>query len=173
MACSSDRNGHDIVLLSMASIFWGTLDVLSLVPGAHLPVKASRFHPQIPGLSAHPSRRSAQNGLLPSLSAARYSFPTAPVPRPSGHRIPRPFGQPAPALRHGTAFSLTFRSTRSGTSARNGILPNLTVRPFRHFGTERCPDRVFGTARTELLPPILTKAAAACFACRIAVSGRS
>jgi len=126
MACSSDCIGHDIVLLSMPSIFRGTLEVLSLVPSAHLPVKASRFHPQIPGLSAHPSQRSARDGVLPSLSADQYSFPTAPVSRPSSDRIPRPFGQPAPALRHGTAFSLTFRSTRSYTSARNDVLPVLS-----------------------------------------------
>jgi len=68
MACSSDGIGHDIVLLSMPSIFRGTLDILSLVPGAHLLVKASRFHPQIPGLLAHPSRCSARDGVLSDLS---------------------------------------------------------------------------------------------------------
>jgi len=116
----------------MPSIFRGTLDVLSLVPGAHLPLIAFRFLPQIPGLSAHRSWHSAWNGVLPSHSAVRHSFPTAPVPRPSG--------EPTLALRHGTvfcltfrstrsgarhrtAFSLTFRSTSSGTSSRNGILP--------------------------------------------------
>jgi len=52
----------------MPSVFRGTLDILSLAPGAYLPVKASRFHPQIPGLSAHPSQRSAQDGVLPDLS---------------------------------------------------------------------------------------------------------
>jgi len=82
MACSSDRIGHDIVLLSMPPIFRGTLDVLSLVPGTHLPVKASRFHPQFPAfrlirpgarhrtassLTFQPTRSGApaQNGILP------------------------------------------------------------------------------------------------------------
>jgi len=126
MACSSDRISHDIVLLSMPSIFQGTLNILSLVPSAHLPVKTSRFHPQISSLSAHPSRRLARDGILPNLLADRYSFPTALVPRPSSDRIPRPFGQPAPALRHGTAFSLTFWSTHSGASAQNDVLPVLS-----------------------------------------------
>jgi len=90
-------------------------------------------------------------------------FHTAPVPKPPGHRLPRPF-----------------RPTRPGTSAQDGILTDLSVNLFLHFGTERRPSQAFqvfggaaGTTRTEPLPPILTKAAAACFVCRIAVSGRS
>jgi len=92
---------------------------------------------------------------------------------------------------------LAFRPTRPGASARdgilpdlsvnpfrrsarNGILPDLSVNPFRRFGTERRPSEAFlvfggaaGTTSTEPFPPILANAAAACFACRIAVSGRS
>ena len=90
-------------------------------------------------------------------------FHTAPVPKPPGHRLPRPF-----------------RPTRPGTSAQDGILTDLSVNLFLHFGTEQRPSQAFqvfggaaGTTRTEPLPPILTKAAAACFVCRIAVSGRS
>jgi len=85
MACSSDRIGRDIVLLSIPPIFRGTLDVLSLVPGAHLPVKVSHFHPQFPAFrlirpgARHRTASSltfrsirsgapAQNGILPDLS---------------------------------------------------------------------------------------------------------
>jgi len=52
----------------MPFVFWGTLDVLSLVSVAHLLVKVSHFHPPIRSLSAHPSQHSARNGLLPDLS---------------------------------------------------------------------------------------------------------
>ena len=90
-------------------------------------------------------------------------FHTAPVPKPPGHRLPRPF-----------------RPTHPGYSAWDGIPPDLSVNPLLRFSTERCPSKAFpvfggaaGTARTEPLPPILTKAAAACFTCRIAVNGRS
>jgi len=154
MACSSDRIGHswqqffdaahnhDIVLLSMPSVFRGTLDVLSMVPGAHLPVKAFHFHPRFPAF------RHIRPGT-------RLGTASSPAFRLSGtvsllHRFPGLaaivflglFGQPAQALQHGTAFSLTFRSTRSGASARNGILPGHR---FRRFRAEQRPDRVFGT----------------------------
>jgi hypothetical protein len=52
-------------------------------------------HPQNPGLSAHLSRHSARNSVLLSLPAVRYSFRLHRFPGLSGHRIPRPFGQPA------------------------------------------------------------------------------
>ena len=110
MACSSDRIGHswlqsfdaahnhDIVLLSMPFVFRGTLDVLSLVPGAHLPVKASRFHPQFPAFRL--IRPGARLGTASS-PAFRLSGTVSLLhrfPGPSGHPIPRPFGQPVPAL---------------------------------------------------------------------------
>jgi hypothetical protein len=112
MARSSGRFGHrgrpffgaahnrvDIVLFSMLFVFRGTLIVLSLVPGANTSGEGIPCsHPQNPGLSAHPSRRSARNGVLLSLSAVRYSFRLHRFPGPSGLRIPRPFGQPVPAL---------------------------------------------------------------------------
>jgi len=110
----------------MTSVFRGTLDVLSLSPGAHLPVKASHFHPQIPGLWAHPSRRSARNGVLPSLLAVRYSFILHWFPSLPAIVFLGLFGQPAPALQHGTASSLTFQSIRSCASAWNGVLPRLS-----------------------------------------------
>ena len=89
-------------------------------------------------------------------------FYTAPVARPPGHRLPRPI-----------------RPTRPGTSTWDGILPDLSVNPFLRFVMERCPSEAFpvfsgaaGNVSMEPLPPIPTKAAAACFTCQIAVSGR-
>jgi len=71
MMYSSGRIGHDIVLLPMPSVFRGTLDVLSLVPGTHLPVKESRFYPQFPAFRLiRPGTRLGTASFLATGSSA-------------------------------------------------------------------------------------------------------
>lgn len=90
-------------------------------------------------------------------------FPTVLVFSPPSYRIPWPF---QPACPH--------------ASVQDGILSNLSVNPFLHFSTEQHPSEAFlvfgsaaGTMSTDPLPPILSKATAACTACWIAVIDQS
>jgi len=168
----------------MPSVIWGTLDVLSPVPGAHLPVKASRFHPQFMafwlfrhgtrlGTASSPAfRLSGTVSLLhqlPGLPAiVCLGLSANPLRRfGTGGHSPLPFGQPVPALRLGTA---SFLATSSGASARNGV---LTVRrqslPPMLAKTANAECMPADTASTEPLASMLTKAAATWNASRIAV----